>query len=142
MTRWFIYVKGFPYVSNVPPLYMLPWKKSNCILREVKTKASVQSFRFIIRRSLLQPAQSTLAPVAAGPTWSRAPEQESAQTHGVSALLRERETEKERERERVRAPLFPCDYISLGLGWTRCFFKRTNRFFKLLWALDRFTPLS
>ena len=35
--------------------------------------------------------------------------------------------EQERERERNQAPSFPWDYISLGVGQTRCLFKMTNR---------------
>ena len=52
------------------------------------------------------------------------------QMNGVSVLIRGREREKESE----HTSLFTWDYICLGLGWTRCFFKIINQFPKLLWA--------
>ena len=45
----------------------------------------------------------------------------------------------ERERERERPSLFPWDYISLGVGQTRCFFKGANQLPKLLQAWYGYT---
>ena len=47
-----------------------------------------------------------------------------------------------RERERERASLFLWDYTSLGLGWTKGFFKMTKQFPQLLQVLDASTPSS
>ena len=41
-----------------PFLSILPWKKSNLAFSEAKTKASVQSFCFTLKLSLLEPTQS------------------------------------------------------------------------------------
>ena len=44
--------------------------------------------------------------------------------------------------ERKRASLFPWDYTSLDLRWTRCFFKMTNQFPRFLQLWDGSTPPS
>ena len=51
------------------------------------------------------------------------------------------ERQRERERERESTSLLLWDYISLGLGWTRCFFQRSNQFPRLLQALQWVHPL-
>ena len=64
--------------------------------------------------------------------------------HEFPGVGRERERERERaEREsRERASLFLWDYTSLGLGWTKGFFKMTKQFPQLLQVLDASTPSS
>ena len=42
--------------SHAPSPSVSPWKKLNHVLSKAKTKASVQSFCFIIKLSLLEPA--------------------------------------------------------------------------------------
>ena len=80
-------------------------------------------------------------------------ERENMQVHRMSVLQGgglkregERETDRQtdRGREWKRARLcFPgIKYISLGLGWTSCFFKRTNELPRPWWAFGRFTPSS
>ena len=52
--------------------------------------------------------------------------------HGASALPSGHEGEGERQ----------AFFISLGLGWTRCFFKMTGQLPKLSGAFHRFIPTS
>ena len=55
VARWFIHVeiKAAPCVSNVPFPCVLPWKKSNPVLRKAKAKAkakaSIQRLGFILK---------------------------------------------------------------------------------------------
>ena len=57
---WFIRVgiEASPWVSNVPSPSVPPWKKFEHVLSEANTKASVQSFCFILKLSPLEPTGS------------------------------------------------------------------------------------
>ena len=57
-----IQVQLCPLVSRVPSPSVLPWKKSNRVLSKAKTKASVQSFCFILKLSPSEPTRSAVGP--------------------------------------------------------------------------------
>ena len=55
----FIWVAGY---FCVPFLSVPPWRKYNGVFSKAKTKASVQSFWFILKLSASAPAQSAAGP--------------------------------------------------------------------------------
>ena len=74
----------------------------------------------------LEPTPSAVGLVATRPTWLHTPWRDSTQVN------RQVITKWARE----RTSLFPWDYISLGLGWTKCILKMTNQIPKLPWVLE------
>ena len=67
---WFMHVGAFPWVSNFPSPFILPWKNFNCVLNK-PNQICVQCFCFILK---LSPLESAL--VAARLKWLQALEQE------------------------------------------------------------------
>ena len=138
---WFIndvQLRGFPYgLPNVPSLFVLPWKKSNLLFIRARMKVMVQSLCSVLKDGPVQHPVSVLACVFScspllcfgiqPPSWRPWREQVDAPCECGS---------------HKGESLFPWDYISLGLGWTRCPFKRTNQLASLPHALDGFTPLG
>ena len=94
----FIWIEICPLVSNVPSLSVLPWKKSNCIFRKTKTKASAQHLGFILKLSLLEPTHLLEALVAglSSPHGSMLPGKRTWEKTGKWGVTKR---EKERERE-------------------------------------------
>lgn len=85
-----------------------------------KVSASYSSLVFWSPPHLLQ------ALVVARPEWSCGSWQDSTWMSRAKYITRRVCVEGGMGRERYWAPLFPWDYVSLDLGWTRCFFKLTN----------------
>ena len=119
-----IYSRGnLPLGFQCPIPSTPPWKKSNPVLSEATAKASVQSFCFILKLSPLEPTPSAVGPDSCQVhVVPRSQARESVQMQGASASP---------GRQEKRDSLLPWDYITLGLGWTMCFFKRTNQLPKL-----------
>ena len=138
---------SFPFVSL--------WKRTNFVFRRARIKATSQNFYSKLKSSPLQCLASIgcvsgctalLCCCTQAPSWRLPAESpwpwamrvlgphghgENRWEHSVSV------GHWVRKRERFFVPWY---YISLGLGWTRCFSKRINQLSKPLWAFDMFTP--
>ena len=129
VARWFMEVEICPWVSNVPSPPIPPWKKCNCVFSKVKTTAEVQSFCIILKlsplqsRPLLQGLVAVRLPQLCASGWESVHVNSSG---WETAHVNQVGTGHHKERERETASLFHWDYISLGLGWTRCLSKMTN----------------
>ena len=60
-----------PLVSSFLSHPSLPWEKSNCVFNKAKTEASVQSFRFTSKQTMMFPVGLVVV------RWSLAPKQVS-----------------------------------------------------------------
>lgn len=105
------------WIANFPSASVPPWKRSNRVRSEAKTKASVHCSCFILKLSPLEPTQSGICLVAARPHGHMLlGEREYVNTPGECMERSKRET----------VSLIPWDYISLGLERARCFSKTNN----------------
>ena len=155
---WFIYVEieTSSWVSSVPSPSVLPWKKYYRVFSRPNTKASVLSFCFILRFSPLKPTGRQLNDLSPHPgNWACFHSGCSGgRVHGAAGCLAAMDTWQWRENtgsHRVSALPYGQERgllcspgvitRSLGLGWTRYFFKRTSQLPKLSQAMHRSIPL-
>ena len=144
MARWFIHVEigTAPRVPNVPSPSVhgksgpeAESKSGDSVPYQSPVQSSLAS-GLLSACFQLQPLSGSLRECVSGVAWPWATRLTGPRSHGER-------THERREQIRVtRVSLFPWDYISLGLGWTRCLFKMTNQFLQYPRALDGFTTAS
>ena len=129
VTTWLICEDGCPGVSSVPALCPA-MEKSNRGLSKAKAKARVQSLCFSLELSPFPACSRCCVEVCRLPprarVWSPygrwlAAWQQRPQGYGARRCERRSQVEGGRETRRVSTSLSPWDYISLGLGWSRCY---------------------
>ena len=137
--------RGFrSWLSNVPPLLRLPWKKSNLVFSRARIRATAESFSSVLKSSPIELLASlACSPLLCcgieGPFWSLHVQSASPGTWQLGPHGRG-------ENKRVHWASIRYwarkSFVPLGLGHTGCIFKLTNQLPGLWWALGGFTPPS
>lgn len=119
-------IKGLPRVPSVSSPSVRPWKKSNLVFIRPRSRVSV--WTFCATGSVHGPAQRL--PVALWPVRSVPSCALAGAAAGATWLLC-----RERALGRERGSLLISDYMILGLGRARCFFRLTSELPELFWPV-------